>query len=72
MVTHNGTAGHIYVDGVDKNGTSTNKTMVPTTNDLYVGALHDGTLKFNGSLQYISFYNVALAQADVPRTGTTA
>jgi hypothetical protein len=63
VVTHNGTATHMYVDGVDKNGTAALKTMVASGTAFFVGETNDGTSRFNGSLQAVAFYNVALTGA---------
>jgi hypothetical protein len=74
VVTHNGTAAHIYVDGVDKAGTAALKTMVASGTAFFVAETNDGTSKYNGSLQGLSFYNVALSSATVTahyRDGTT-
>lgn len=65
VVTHSATTTHVYVDGVDQAGTATYKTFVPTTNNLYIGEANDGTSKFNGNLQDIAIYNVALSAATV-------
>jgi hypothetical protein len=65
VATHNGTAAHIYVDGVDKNGTAALKTIVASGTSFFVGASFDGTSKYNGSLQGVAFYNVALSAATV-------
>lgn len=65
VVTHSGSATHVYVDGNDKAGTAALKSLAPSTNNLFVGEQSDGTLKFNGSLQHLAFYSVALAGATV-------
>jgi hypothetical protein len=65
VITHSGSATHVYVDGNDKAGTAALKTLVPSTNNLYVGSLSDGTLKYNGSLQHVAFYSAVLSQNTV-------
>lgn len=64
VITHTGAATHVYVDGVDKAGTAAVQNFVPSTNDLYIGELHDGTLKYNGSLQHVAFYSNAMSAAN--------
>jgi hypothetical protein len=54
---------NVYVDGVDKAGTTTARTFAASGSAFYVGQLSNDTLRFNGSVQNVAVYNTALSAA---------
>lgn len=65
VVTHSGSATQVFVDGVSKAGTASLLTMVPTTNDLYIGQTPAGGLRLNASLQHAAIYSSVLSSATI-------
>ncbi|HEY0711915.1 MAG TPA: LamG domain-containing protein [Polyangia bacterium] len=63
VVTKNGAAVKIYVDGIDVTGPVTNLPLSNTTTPLLLGGLSDDRL--DGDLDEVAIYNVALDAATV-------
>ena len=65
-VTKSGSSRAIYVDGVEKNASGTNATIVGATGSPYIiGASTTFGLAFRGQMQHVALYNVALSAATV-------
>jgi hypothetical protein len=64
VVTKNGSAVHIYIDGVDVTGTVTNLSFVNTTSAINIGRDPSGQY-FNGGLDEVAVYGYALSPARV-------
>jgi hypothetical protein len=62
--TKQGATVRLYVDGIDRTGTVTNRTMTANTNPLTLGA---GTSFLKGTLDEVAVYTRALSAADVAR-----
>ncbi|MDX6718113.1 MAG: hypothetical protein QOJ63_367 [Solirubrobacteraceae bacterium] len=64
VATKQGSVVHLYVDGVDRTGTVTNRTMTATASPLLLGA---GAGYLRGTLDEVAVYTRALSTADVAR-----
>lgn len=61
VYTKSGATSKIYIDGVDRTGTVTDKTLTSPSVPLIVGADYNGTsIQWNGSLDEVAFYSTAL------------
>jgi RHS repeat-associated protein len=59
VATKSGTTVHLYIDGKDASGTTSNKTMANNTQPLVIG--QDGTSSpFNGTIDDVALYSSAL------------
>jgi hypothetical protein len=64
VVTKNGSAVRVYIDGVDVTGTVTNLSFVNTTSAINIGRDPSGQY-FNGGLDEVAVYGYALSPARV-------
>jgi hypothetical protein len=66
VVTKNGSAVHIYQDGVDVTGPVTNRTLTDGTAPLLLGARRGGTSAFlDGSIDEVAVYKTVLSASQV-------
>jgi hypothetical protein len=65
VATKNGSAVHLYVDGVDVTGTVTNETCGNNTATLTIGAENAAEEFFKGSLDEVAIYPTALSETRV-------
>lgn len=65
VITKNGAAVAIYLDGVDVTGTVTNQTLTDTGTAQQIGRDSAGSLNVNGSIDEAAIYNYALSPARV-------
>src|SRR5918912_1725866 len=62
--TKSGTSVHLYIDGVDRTGSVTNRTMANNTIPLTIGQ-SSGTSYWNGTLDEVALYNAALPASTI-------
>src|SRR4051812_48830232 len=65
VATKSGTTTKLYIDGVDRTGTVTNKTLVNTTSPLAIGQSGASASYYKGSLDDVALYSVALPASTV-------
>ncbi|HMC68188.1 MAG TPA: LamG-like jellyroll fold domain-containing protein, partial [Mycobacteriales bacterium] len=64
VATKDGASVHLYVDGADVTGAVSNQAMVDNTEPLAIGQSSSGAW-FNGTIDEVALYNVALTAAQV-------
>jgi RHS repeat-associated protein len=65
VATKSGSTTKLYIDGVDRTGTVTNKTLTNTTSPLVIGQSGASASYFKGTLDDVALYNVALSTATI-------
>lgn len=63
--TKNGSAVHLYLDGVDVTGTVTNATLADTASSLLVGVYHAGGFFFNGKVGRLALVKGVLTAGQI-------
>ncbi|KKQ23516.1 MAG: hypothetical protein US38_C0014G0003 [Candidatus Roizmanbacteria bacterium GW2011_GWC1_37_12] len=66
-VTYNGTTGKVYLDGIDRSGSTSIQTFSNTSDNLFIGSKNPvtATKYFNGQIDDIRVYNYALTANQV-------
>lgn len=62
----------LYIDGVDRTGTVTNRTIANTSTALNIGRDTAGSQYFSGLIDEVAVYSVALSAAQIQRTSRPA
>jgi uncharacterized delta-60 repeat protein len=65
MATKSGGSARLYIDGVDRTGTVTNRTIANTSAALNIGRYTSGSEHFPGLIDEVAIYNLALGAAQV-------
>jgi hypothetical protein len=65
VVTKNGAAVHLYIDGVDRTGPITNFTFASNSTPLVIGRGQTASGYFNGSIDEVAVYGTPLTAQQV-------
>jgi Concanavalin A-like lectin/glucanases superfamily len=65
VATKSGGTIKIYIDGVDRTGTVTNRTIANNSSALNIGRYTSGTQHFPGLIDELAIYNTPLSEAQV-------
>jgi uncharacterized delta-60 repeat protein len=65
VATKSGATVRLYIDGLERTGTVTNRTIANTSTALNIGRYTSGSEYFPGLIDEAAIYNVALSEAEV-------